>query len=260
MQPRLPDLLAAIPVEGLSLDELSALASRILDARGVMVTDGRASDRVDPRTVRFYQTLGIVPKPAYIGRRAMYGREHLVRVVVAKELQAEGHSLSQIHEGLAMHATDDLVAALLKSDASRAPRTAPAVEPRRVAEQSSSQSSPQSSARPATVAAPAAAMPLRSFQIAPGVTVLIDPALVESPTQLADALAKALASSVGHAADPVTADPVTTDPVTTDAHSRKPRGGKDASVAAEESRTQVSPNRSQSRRSTRQPRPHGGNR
>jgi DNA-binding transcriptional MerR regulator len=250
MQPRLPDLLAAIPVEGLSLDELSALASRILDARGVTVTDGRASDRVDPRTVRFYQTLGIVPKPVYIGRRAMYGREHLVRVVVAKELQAEGHSLSQIHEGLAMHATDDLVAALLKSDAPRVPRVAPAAEPRSAGGQPSS----QSSSRPATVATPIAAMPLRSFQIAPGVTVLIDPALVESPTQLADALAKALASSVGRAADPVT-----TDIVTTDAHSRKPRGGKDASVAAEESRTPVGPTRPKSRRSTRQPRPHGGN-
>jgi len=258
MQPRLPDLLAAIPVEGLSLDELSALASSILDTRGVMVTDGRASDRVDPRTVRFYQTLGIVPKPAYIGRRAMYGQEHLVRVVVAKELQAEGHSLSQIHEGLAMHATDDLVAALLKSDASRTPSAAPAVEPRSAggqpSSQPSSQSSPQSSPRPATVATPVAATPLRSFQIAPGVTVLIDPALVESPTQLADALAKALASSVGHTADPVTADPLTTD-----AHSRKPRGGKDASVAAEESRTPVGPTRPKSRRSTRQPRPHGGN-
>ncbi len=259
MQPRLPDLLAAIPVEGLPLDELSALASRILDARGVMVTDGRASDRVDPRTVRFYQTLGIVPKPAYIGRRAMYGREHLVRVVVAKELQADGHSLSQIHEGLGMHATDDLVAALLKSDATRAPRAAPAAEPRRAGGQPSSQPPRQSSPQPSPSPATVAATPLRSFQIAPGVTVLIDPALVESPTQLADALAKALASSVGRAADPVTTDPVTTDIVTTDAHSRTPRGGKDASVAAEESRAPVGPTRPKSRRSTRQPRPHGGN-
>jgi DNA-binding transcriptional MerR regulator len=237
MHPRLPDLLASIPAEGLTLDELSALASSILDAREVSVSDGRASDRVDPRTVRFYQTLGIVPKPAYIGRRAMYGREHLVRVVVAKQLQAEGHSLAQIHAGLAMHATDDLVAALMKTDAVAAPRArrgepsppaipAPALAPAR---------SPAPAFAPA--AAPAAA-PLRPFQLAPGVTVLIDPTIVSDPKQLADALAKAL--------------------VATDATTTKPRGGRDSSIAAERARTPVVAQRPQSRRAPREQRPHGG--
>lgn len=233
MHPRLPDLLASIPAEGLTLDELSALASSILDAREVSVSDGRASDRVDPRTVRFYQTLGIVPKPAYIGRRAMYGREHLVRVVVAKQLQAEGHSLAQIHAGLAMHATDDLVVALMKTDAAAAPRarrgepSAPAIPAPALAPARS----------PAPAFAPAAAA-LRPFQLAPGVTVLIDPTIVPDPKQLADALAKAL--------------------VATDATTTKPRGGRDSSIAAERARTPVVAQRPQSRRAPREQRPHGG--
>lgn len=228
MHRRLPDLLAAIPVDGLTLDELAALASEVLDARAVTVPDGRASDRVDPRTVRFYQTLGIVPKPAYLGRRAMYGREHLVRVVVAKELQAEGHSLAQIHAGLAMHATDDLVAALMSTDGAAAARAVPGV----AATPAPAPSSVQSAAPPPAAAA------LRPFQLAPVVTVLIDPAIVSDPQQLADALAKAL--------------------VATDATTTKPRGGRDSSIAAERVRTPVVAQRPQSRRAPREQRPHGG--
>ncbi len=234
MHRRLPDLLAAIPVDGLTLDELAALASEVLDARAVTVPDGRASDRVDPRTVRFYQTLGIVPKPAYIGRRAMYGREHLVRVVVAKELQAEGRSLSQIQAGLAMHATDDLVAALMSTDGAAAARAVPGG-----AMPSSTPSKPAHTPSPSrsSPSAPAAAA-LRPFQLAPGVTVLIDPAIVSDPQQLADALAKAL--------------------VATDATTTKPRGGRDSSIADERARTPVVAQRPQSRRAPREQRPHGG--
>lgn len=237
MHRRLPDLLAAIPVDGLTLDGLGALASEVLDARAVTVPDGRASDRVDPRTVRFYQTIGIVPKPAYIGRRAMYGREHLVRVVVAKELQAEGHSLSQIQAGLALHATDDLVAALMSTDGAAAARAVPGVAV--PSSTLSTPSTPSDTPSPARSSPPApAAAALRPFQLAPGVTVLIDPAIVSDPKQLADALAKAL--------------------VATDATTTKPRGGRDSSIAAERVRTPVVAQRPQSRRAPREQRPHGG--
>lgn len=237
MHPRLPDLLAAIPADGLTLDELAVLASEVLEARAVIVRDGRASDRVDPRTVRFYQTLGIVPKPAYIGRRAMYGREHLVRVVVAKQLQAEGHSLAQIHAGLAMHATDDLVAALMSTDGATAARAVPGgAMPLSTPSTPSSPAHTPSPAR-SSPSAPAAAA-LRPFQLAPGVTVLIDPTIVSDPKQLADALAKAL--------------------VATDATTTKPRGGRDSSIAAERARTPVVAQRPQSRRAPREQRPHGG--
>lgn len=213
------EVLESIPVEGVGLEELAELANRLLDARHVVVRDGRAGDRVDARTIRFYQTLGIVPKPAYEGRRAIYERDHLVRVVAAKALQAEGYSLAQIQGALPMRKIDELTQALLDLEGGREDRVA---------------ASPVASEAPHAVtggrsrgAASTARSPvqLAPFQLAPGVTVLIDPNLVADPHSIAESLALALRS--------------------TDAFTTQPRGGKDASVAAVTSD------------STR-PNPHGG--
>lgn len=212
-------ILESIPVEGLGLEDLAELANRLLEARHVVVPDGRAADRVDARTIRFYQTIGIVPKPAYEGRRAIYERDHLVRVVTAKFLQAEGYSLAQIQSALPMRKTEELTQALLGLESGREDRVA---------------ASPVASEAPHAVtggrprgAAPTARSPvqLAPFQLAPGVTVLIDPTLVADPHSIAESLAFALRS--------------------TDAFTTQPRGGEDASVkAAREPRTH--------------PRAHGG--
>jgi DNA-binding transcriptional MerR regulator len=202
----LPELLESIPSDGIGLDELASLASQLLEARHVVMRDGRAAGRVDARTVRFYQTLGIVPKPGYEGRRAIYEREHLVRVVTAKLLQAEGYSLAQIQSALPMRTTGELLQALLQLDAGDAARTAP---------------SPPSRPRPQ---APTA---LASFQLAPGVTVLIDPTLIADPDRVAETIARSLAAY--------------------DVHLTEPRGGKDASSSAAPGEPTHA-------------RPHGGNR
>ena len=190
------EVLELIPVEGVGLEELAELANRLLDARHVVVRDGRAGDRVDARTIRFYQTLGIVPKPAYEGRRAIYERDHLVRVVSAKALQAEGYSLAQIQGALPMRKTDELTQALLDFESERKVHAAHA-SPDAPRASASSQVSP---------------LQLAPFHIAPGVTVLIDPTLVADPHSIAESLALALRS--------------------TDAFTMQPRGGEDASVAA----------------------------
>jgi DNA-binding transcriptional MerR regulator len=202
----LPELLESIPSDGIGLDELASLASQLLEARHVVMRDGRAAERVVARTVRFYQTLGIVPKPGYEGRRAIYEREHLVRVVAAKLLQAEGYSLAQIQSALPMRTTGELLQALLQLDAGDAARTAP---------------SPPSRPRPQ---APTA---LASFQLAPGVTVLIDPTLIADPDRVAETIARSLAAY--------------------DVRLTEPRGGKDASSSAAPGEPTHA-------------RPHGGNR
>jgi len=220
------EVLESIPVEGVGLEELAELANRLLDARHVVVRDGRAGDRVDARTIRFYQTLGIVPKPAYEGRRAIYERDHLVRVVASKALQAGGYSLAQIQGALPMRKTDELTQALLELEGDRPEggaevRAMPHVSfdaPRAVAAAAPS----PSQVLPSHVSP----LQLAPFHIAPGVTVLIDPTIVPDPHSIAESLALALRS--------------------TDAFTTQPRGGKDASVAAVTSD------------STR-PNPHGGN-
>lgn len=225
------EVLESIPVEGVGLEELAELANRLLDARHVVVRDGRAGDRVDARTIRFYQTLGIVPKPAYEGRRAIYERDHLVRVVASKALQAEGYSLAQIQGALPMRKTDELTQALLELEGGAEVRAMPHVSfdaPRAVAAAAPSPSQVLPSQVLPSQVLPRHVSPLQlaPFHIAPGVTVLIDPTIVPDPHSIAESLALALRS--------------------TDAFTTQPRGGKDASVAAVTSD------------STR-PNPHGGN-
>lgn len=61
-----------------SLDELARLAG----------TTGR--------NVRALQTHGLVPRPRLVGRRGVYGAEHLGRVRAVLRLQDEGFSLGSI--------------------------------------------------------------------------------------------------------------------------------------------------------------------
>ena len=60
-------------------------------------TDARLAPRIDPRTVRYWQSLGLVDRPAaYEGRRAIFGYRHLLQVVAVRLLQRQGSSLAQI--------------------------------------------------------------------------------------------------------------------------------------------------------------------
>jgi len=215
MTSKLPDILDAIPHDGVGLDEIAERANDVLDSRHVVVRDGRASEGVDPRTIRFYQTLGIVPKPAYEGRKALYGREHLVRVVAAKLLQSEGHSLAQIQAALPARATDELVAALLEIGASEIGASeigASDVAASHVAAIGAALNTRAQQA--STRIAPQASSPtqLVSFRITEGVTVLIDPTVIQNPNQLARLFARVT--------------------IAADVHTRKPRGGKEAAAAA----------------------------
>jgi DNA-binding transcriptional MerR regulator len=220
------EILASIPVEGVGLDELAELANRVLEARGIVVRDGRAADRVDARTIRFYQTIGIVPKPAYEGRRAIYDRDHLVRVVAAKSLQAEGYSLAQIQGALPLRQIDDLTQALVELEGGQ---RADGAETRAMPHVSFDAPRAVAAAAPAPrQVSPFQLAPfhLAPFNIAPGVTVLIDPTIVPDPHAIAASLALALRP--------------------TDAFTTQPRGGRDASVAA-------------ARGHDTRPNPHGGN-
>ncbi len=83
-----------------TLDELADLASDLL--AGTMATDRRIGERVDGRTVRYYTTNGLLPRP-FVGsdRRARYGRDHLVRLLAVRRLQAGGVTLADAYRHLA---------------------------------------------------------------------------------------------------------------------------------------------------------------
>lgn len=66
------------PVDEWSIDELAALS------------------RLPVRTIREYQTLGIVPSPRKVGRVGVYGTAHLRRLELIAELKGRGYSLAGV--------------------------------------------------------------------------------------------------------------------------------------------------------------------
>ena len=63
---------------------------------------GRVRDLPDARTIRWYQTLGLVDRPAHFrGRTALFGRRHLLQLAAIKKLQAADFPLADVQRGLA---------------------------------------------------------------------------------------------------------------------------------------------------------------
>lgn len=83
-----------------TIAELGAAAERVL-ADGIEQKNGQVREVPDPRTIRYYASLGLVDKPAEVrGRTAYYGRRHLLQLVAVKRLQAAGKSLVEVQEAL----------------------------------------------------------------------------------------------------------------------------------------------------------------
>ncbi len=108
-----------------TIQELGARVSRALEADYEGAPNGRVREVPDPRTIRYYTTLGLVDRPtAYHGRTALYGRRHLLQVVAIKRLQASGLSLEQVqHRLLGLSASSLEKLALLPAELEKAGRS-----------------------------------------------------------------------------------------------------------------------------------------
>ena len=86
----------------LTLPELVEALPGLLAGGYAGAASGRVRDLPDARTVRWYQTLGMIDRPvAFRGRTALYGRRHLLQLAAIKKLQSSGFSLSDVQRGLA---------------------------------------------------------------------------------------------------------------------------------------------------------------
>lgn len=92
------------------LAELCAAAAEVLGSVGP--EDQRVRALPDARTVRYYQSIGLVDRPEREGRDAVYGWRHLLQVVAVKRLQVHGEPLARIQAALAGLPTEALEAAL----------------------------------------------------------------------------------------------------------------------------------------------------
>lgn len=152
-----------------SLPSLVAAAAALC-ARLREQGDDRVRQAPDERTVRYYQTVGVLDRPLrYEGRVAVYGYRHLLQVVAVKALQGEGLSLAQVQAALAGTATTDLETAVLEAIGASTARVTP----------------------PAGALVPAP-RPLLTYVIAPGVWVTVDPANVPDPAAMIASISSSL--------------------------------------------------------------------
>ena len=150
------------PQQTWTLGELVVEIARQLDRIGASVSDARVSGAPDARAVRYYQGLGLVERPLrYEGRRAIYGWRHLVQALATKLLQSQGYSLAQIQDAFQAQSFETLERAVLEAMGAPAPVVPP----------------------------PAALAELRTFELAAGVHLTLDPRLVSDPDGLARRIA-----------------------------------------------------------------------
>jgi DNA-binding transcriptional MerR regulator len=183
-------IILSLPEPGITVDELAQRANTVLSMTGLALADGRTTSRIDTRTIRFYQTLGLIPKPAYEGRRALYSTTHLLRLIAAKQLQSEGYSLAQIQGTLPSRPDKQLLRAISQSTAES---VADLPTPRHTGERNACAVTQSSSDVP-----PTPSPELRAFTLAKGVTLLIDPTSTPDP----DATARIVADALVRASDP----------------------------------------------------------
>lgn len=77
------------------------------------VAELSAETGISVRNLRFYTTRGLVPPPTKRGRTAVYGREHVTRFSLLRDLQAHGLNLAAIEryfEGIPADATAEQIA------------------------------------------------------------------------------------------------------------------------------------------------------
>lgn len=70
------------------------------DDRELTVDQLAARAAVTVRNVRAYAARGLLPPPRMVGRTGYYGREHIARLLLVREMLAEGYTLAMIERTL----------------------------------------------------------------------------------------------------------------------------------------------------------------
>lgn len=176
--PTLPDHLD-VDLAGLSAAVEPWVAS-------LAVRDQRVQPLPDARNIRFYQTTGLLDRPArYDGRVARYGVRHLLQLVAIRALQAQGLTLAQIQQacaGISDAELRELIASAI--DAAPTART-PGARRSSSAARQASRSDPLREG----------GTPLVTIELTAGVTVTIDTRVHPHAASTIDTLQRALASA-----------------------------------------------------------------
>jgi DNA-binding transcriptional MerR regulator len=94
-----------------TLLDLTERVDAVLRAEGIRQENGQVAEAPNGRTVRWYQSIGLLRRPEQRGRVAFYGRAHLAELVAIKRLQSGGLSLGDVQARL-QGLSDEAVLAL----------------------------------------------------------------------------------------------------------------------------------------------------
>lgn len=102
------------PLPAIASGELSLGLEELLAVAGESL-----GEEVSPRTVRLYASQGLIDRPGKEGRHAVYGRRHLLQLLLIRSLARRGLSLSAIAPlcGLADGAIEQQLASLASPEA-----------------------------------------------------------------------------------------------------------------------------------------------
>jgi DNA-binding transcriptional MerR regulator len=86
----------------LSIEELSEEVESLLRQHGLLNSqnDRRINAIPDPRTIRYYTTLGLLEPPETVNRQARYNQRHVTQLAAIKALQGESLTLAEIQARL----------------------------------------------------------------------------------------------------------------------------------------------------------------
>ncbi len=180
----------------LRLRNLLFALNRVLLSVRIDELPSRVREVPDERTARFYSSIGLLSPPTrFDGRRAFYGRRHLLELLAIKRLQSRGLTIRQIRDKLKHASLSDLTAIStvppgILQQAVRQAQQDPSLDfwPRPAA----SDRHPASTQVPPQQSAPADRPPLHIYKLAPGVYLSLD--LSVTPGPISDHLDKMSAS------------------------------------------------------------------
>lgn len=181
------------------LSELESAARELLRQCGPGIGDERVALFPDTRTLRYYQSLGIMNRPVrYDSRTAIYGYRSLLQAICVKLLQSRGFSLAQVQNALTGATAAKLESAVLEAMAvgpsAELIHPPPAPTP-------SDPTAPGPMPGPFPMPGPeraASLMPrpclLVSVEVVPGVVVTVDPRKIANP----EAIIRHVAETLSH--------------------------------------------------------------
>lgn len=112
--------------EPLTLEELVQRANELLPRYlPAEVDDARMREEVNPRLVRHLTSLGLLDEAGREGREARYGLRHLLQLLVARRLRAQGFTTAAIANAVAGQ-SDEQLQALLTGEAQLTVQISPA--------------------------------------------------------------------------------------------------------------------------------------